>query len=261
MRERTKAYLTSANGQIADAMGVGDGVDEITYSEMASSALADTVLAQAGETTAVLKLFSDDEAARAAFDRERNALHLFGGEIAADLLGQDEANGLVIMAALDGKALTGADLLDDPVPVCEKIGALLGQLRSLAPVTADAGTWGDYLERTQGDLNREVLDSAPDGLLDLAFEGSSVAHNDPALSNIIALSDGTLRFVDFENSQFKPDGWDLLLATRVLAGQAPQQWEDVVHALVRGYRSSAGQRAVSDQFMALMGAVFVAMIA
>ena len=255
-RDESQKRLTGLADALGAALAPGHGEDSMLARVMRESPTAVTWRVAVGGRAGAVKLFDPGEEGRAAYARERRALEGFQGQGVPRLLFVADGEACLMTAFVEGRTL--AEALDDAnrLQMAEFLGQWLGRLSTVAPdQPADADNWKDYLDRVDGNLNREILAQQAPILEQTPVLRNLLAHNDNALTNFILGKDRRLYGVDFENARFKPEGWDLAMAGAALFGRFPDDLQLLSGALLRGYRLTATDTELPANFDQLISAV------
>ena len=175
------------------------------------------------------------------FEREISVARVLSGTgLSPPLLHISEEARLAVFSYQTGRAVSEV-LTSENVPIyAEKIGQWLKKFYHYMPKRKAEASWIDYLSR-YSELNTSYivdhLSSAPDHY-SISFE--SIARNDMHMSNFLVGGNDTLVGLDFEASAFKPVGWDILLAARVLSLEFPEKTDTVAKNLVVGWGGEVG---------------------
>ncbi|PSL12573.1 hypothetical protein [Shimia abyssi] len=241
-------------------------VPDLIGSHMAVSVLArsshSTTLKflYAGEICVVKHFPVDNPKARASYLRERDALrvHAPSGLVPNLEFFSDEA-GFLAVEHIDGENVR--DVIDRKSldHMCFAIGEWLGDFAKAAPFKQVTGNWDRYLHHYRKLHNSFSVRSSSDFLRAFTYDKVVLSKNDGALSNLMVARDGKLFGIDFENSQFKPVGWDLLLSARALVRLFPSETNLCISELANGFCKATG--ANTEQYrtflhVAAVGAAF-----
>lgn len=210
------------------------------------------------DTKALVKIFADTDDAQSAFDRERFALEGFHEIQIPRLKFTSEPDRVLVMDFIEGATLNEIISDTELMRVSEHMGQWFGHMANAAPRQGSSGNWQGYFEEYDSGLNLEVLNQQKEILSAVEITHLALAHNDTVLSNFIIGSDTRLYGVDFENSRFKPEGWDLVMATRVLFMRFPDDLPMISVAMLRGYLMTVKNTTLPDNFDHLINAVIVA---
>lgn len=220
--------------------------------DLTETAMSVTVLARSsGSTTfrfsyagkeCVVKHFSvDSMKGRSSYLRERDALrvHAPSGLVPSLEFFSDEAPFLAI-EHIEGENVR--DVIDRKSLdyMCFAIGEWLGDFAKAAPSKPESGNWDSYLRHYRELDNAFTVRASSDFLRAFTYDKVVLSKNDGALSNLMVGRDGQLFGIDFENSQFKPLGWDLLLTARALVRLFPEEADRSIQELANGFCKAIG---------------------
>jgi len=222
-------------------------VPDLTDSHMSVSVLARSSLSTtlkfsyAGEVCVVKHFSVQSPKARTSYLRERDALrfHATSGLVPRLEFFSDEA-GFLAVEHIDGENVR--DVIDQQSLdyMCFAIGAWLGEFANAAPSKPVTGNWDQYLHHYHKLHNSFSVRSSSDFLREFTYDKVVLSKNDGALSNLMVARNGKLFGVDFENSQFKPLGWDLLLTARALVRLFPSETNLCIAELANGFCKAIG---------------------
>jgi tRNA A-37 threonylcarbamoyl transferase component Bud32 len=190
---------------------------------------------------AFLKIFHRDEGrGDVTWRRERDALTLLKGVpgVPRHIAHSDDGRFLLV-EFVSGQPLSAVLTASNALDWAERVGTWIATFESKAPFRPAKGSWREYI------VNYPDLARAADGLgLSENLQGiplgrTCLARCDGALSNLIAGDDGQLWGVDFERAQFKPAGWDLLLASESFVESGLVEAEKALESMVKGYTKSS----------------------
>lgn len=237
-----KDFVSLHGGSIAKHL-VPDLTDNhMSVSVLVRSSLSTTLkFSYAGVVCVVKHFHVDDPKARACYLRERDALrvHAKSGLVPSLEFFSDEA-GFLAVEHIDGENVR--DVIDQQSLdyMCFAIGKWLGKFANAAPSKQVSGNWEQYLHH-YAELNSSLsFSSSSDFLREFTYDKVVLSKNDGALSNLIVARDGKLFGIDFENSRFKPFGWDLLLTARALVRLFPSETSLCIAELVNGFCKATG---------------------
>jgi hypothetical protein len=203
-------------------------------------------------TDKVVKYFgSDDDVNEGIYLRERDALLLLGGTgLSPELHAFCDKNRYLIMEHLDGFDLR--ELIEPSMinALSRDLGQWLGQFARRSPSQPATGNWFEYLSNYPSLTASPVLSSAKSELGDFHFDRIVLSKNDGALANFFVKKDGKILGLDFENTEFKPIGWDLLLVSRALVRLYPDKSEIITRELAKGFCDTAPGR--QEQYTSLI---------
>ncbi|NOX39390.1 MAG: phosphotransferase [Alphaproteobacteria bacterium] len=207
---------------------------------------------------AVARIFTLDVAGQAAFGRERRALELLAGGQIPKLLFVAEAERLILTSFIDGVSLANSLNPDNLIQMSEFLGQWFGRLSNHAPAEEAGGTWAEYIAKYPAGFAQDVLAQQAEILQKTPLKRLMLAHNDNALGNFILGKDKRLYAIDFEDCQMKPEGWDLIMATRAIFRRFPDDLPMIASSVLRGYRLGAKNCGLSDDFEAIISALVLA---
>lgn len=98
-----------------------------------------------------------------------------------------------------------------------------------------ASNWYDYLQSYPALTSHVDFAEHRDMLSDLAIKTRLIAKNDAFFGNFMVAEDGRLVGIDFEKSQLKPYGWDIMVTARILVRRFPLMFHEVTEAIVTGW--------------------------
>jgi predicted Ser/Thr protein kinase len=250
--------LTHVADAIAAVLAPGVEATNLQADVLREGARAVTLKVDVKGARAIVKLFEDGVEAEAAYAREVRALEGFQGTSVPRLLLTAPGERMLMMSEIRGQSL--AEVLKDHnvVQMAEFLGQWFGRLASVAPEEAVVSTWWSYLEGYGAQLDAALLSSQKPLLQAMPIRRLRLAHNDNALSNFIRGRDKRLYGIDFESCRMKPEGWDLVMAADAFFRRAPSELATISTSLLRGYNMTAGDKALPEQFDAVMSAVVVA---
>ncbi len=207
---------------------------------------------------AVARIFTLDAAGQAAFGRERRALELLMGAQVPKLLFVAEGERLILTSFIDGVLLADKLGPDNLMQMSEFLGQWFGRLSNHAPAEEASGSWADYIAKYPSGFDENVLAQQAEILRKTPIKRLMLAHNDNTLGNFIIGRDKRLYAIDFEDCQMKPEGWDLVMATRAIFRRFPDELPMIASSALRGYRLGAKNCGLAGDFEAVISALVLA---
>lgn len=255
-----EARLRRIGDQVAGVLAPGHDSAELEADILKQSDLATALRVKVGDRRGFLKLFADSDAALAGFGRECKALDLLHGPGVPRLLLVAEGPRALLTVFVGGRPLAEFLTASNLMQKAEQIGQLFGAIANRAPVQAGGGDWAGYIARFETGLSAGLIAQQHQILEQSAIARLHLAQNDAALANFIQGRDKRLYLVDFENARMKPEGWDLVMAARVLFGRFPDHLPVISNSLLRGYRLAAKDCGLADSFDQVINVLVAAMI-
>ncbi len=257
-QQEIKQKLAGLSDHIANALDPDHGETAFTLETIKTSDRSTSTKVMLGDKTGFLKLFGDSDAAMAAFARERRALDILHSEPVPKLLFVAEKERAILTRFINGTPLLEKLSPETLNQTAEHLGQWFGRLANHAPAEDMDTNWGDYLAKYPTGFAVEILEHQHPILNQSKISRASLSHNDNALGNFILGADKRLYAVDFEDSQMKPEGWDLVTSARALFGQMPDQLPVISGSLLRGYQLTAKECGLADNFDQVISAIAVA---
>jgi tRNA A-37 threonylcarbamoyl transferase component Bud32 len=257
-QQEIKQKLAGLGDMIARALNPDHGEAAFTLKTIKTSDRSTSAKVMLGDRAGFLKLFGDGDAAASAFARERKALELLHEEHVPKLLFVAEKERAILTRFINGTPLLEKLSPETLNQTAEHLGQWFGRLANRAPVQEMDTNWGDYLAKYPAGFAVEILEHQHPILSQSKISRASLSHNDNALGNFILGADRRLYAVDFEDSQMKPEGWDLVTSARALFGQMPDQLPVIAGSLLRGYQLTAKECGLPDNFDQVISAITVA---
>jgi len=159
---------------------------------------------------------------------------------------------------IDGTSMSDSLTAQTLAQMAEFLGQWFGRLANNAPRGTISENWFDYLSQYETGFDRDTLSSQKSLLEAIHPSHTALAHNDNALGNFILAKDKKLYGVDFEDTQTKPEGWDLIAAARALFLRFPDQLQSISSSLCRGYKLTCQDNQLDKQFDQVINAAVVA---
>lgn len=190
----------------------------------------------------VLKQFDHDSVKGAqCYLRERDGLNLLGRSgLTVQMTHFNDAELFVIQNHIAGPSLSESTTEETLLQTCETLGEWLADYDDQAPKVAMQGSWFDHLSRLRSDADLQPFQGF---LRSFPLSYTSLQRGDGVLSNFIVQDDGRIIGFDFEKSNWLPLGWDFLLTARAMVRKHPQQGQDAIATLAKGYCRGKNQAA------------------
>jgi tRNA A-37 threonylcarbamoyl transferase component Bud32 len=236
-------FIGMHGGTIAKHLSPTLNETEMSVSTLSNSPVSLTLkLSYAGQERIIKHFRNDGLTGRTNYLRERDALRIFAKSGLAPKIDfySDDAR-FIAMEFIDGKNLRGVIDSKSLEFLCATIGEWLGRFSNAAPFKKKTGSWGDYLNHYPALQQSDIMRQSSVFLQGFRYDKLVLAKNDGALSNLMVSHDGPLFGIDFEHSQFKPMGWDLLLTTRALLRLFPEDVATIISELAKGYCRVTGE--------------------
>jgi hypothetical protein len=201
-----------------------------------------------GGTGYVLKQFDSDSVKGAqCYQRERDGLNLLGQSgLTAKMTHFNDAELFVIQDYIPGPSLAEDSDADTVLQTCETLGKWLADYETYAPMVPMAGNWFDHLSRLRSDADLQPFEGF---LRNFPLSHTSLQRGDGVLSNFVRHENGKIIGFDFEKSNWLPQGWDFLLTARAAMRKHPQQTQEAIAALAKGY--CRGKKQAAKRWAAL----------
>lgn len=236
---RAQRALEGLEHPIARHIARGAEPDTISFTPLRTDSRAITLRVDAGDATAVLKLFGPNKAAWRFYDRERTAYRLFRApEIIPPLLAFSDERRFILTRYLPHLPVEEAIDRDDALAVTRNIGRFLAAYEAAAPAKPGTGNWYGYLKKFGKSLDQGIIDEASDVLETIPLCGLVLSRDDPAMSNLLVRPDGTVAACDFERAVFRPRGWDFIRSWEAIYTRYPATAQAHADALAEGFREA-----------------------
>ena len=116
--------------------------------------------------------------------------------------------------------------------------------------------WFSYLQAYPRRATRMDFSEHQSKLEGMSIQRRLIAKNDAFFGNFLITEEGRLVGIDFEKSQLKPYGWDVLVTARVLVRKFPDLLFPVTEAIVDGWNQ--GTDCISKEDFLELTRIFVA---
>jgi hypothetical protein len=189
-----------------------------------------------------------------SFEREISvARRISDTGLSPALLHVSEDTRMAVFSYQRGSAVSEALTSENVQIFAEQIGRWLREFYGHMPKREAKAGWIDYLSR-YNELDASYIDDYLNSMSEhYTISSAAIARNDMHLSNFLVGEDNALFGLDFEASAFKPVGWDILLAARVLSHRFPEQIDTIAKSLVAGWGGDVGD-VPAPKFERLCGA-------
>lgn len=201
---------------------------------------------QTGPLDLVIKAFNPDKtSATHAYRREINNLAGLARSGLVPMLRFHSKNLLTFACDfVPGDTIAEAITPENALEIARDIGAWFARATAILPRTERAGNWYEYLRRYDDILSPDECARYKSTLENMPITHLGVAKNDAHLSNFIRKktveNPHSLVGFDFEASQLKPIGWDIMLSARSLVKACPSMAHRLPEAIVAGWAQGAG---------------------
>lgn len=255
------AVISKLGGEISQILMPGHDKDALSILPLKTSKSSKTFKADLAGRAGIIKLFTPHKRKNDPFERERWALDLLHSEFVPKLLFVSVPDRLIMTDFIDGQTLAEIIKSHNMLRNAEHLGQWFGKLSNISPRKPSGENWQSYLQKYDTGFDTQVLQGGDVILQSTPITRMLVAHNDNDLSNFILGTDKKLYGVDFETSRFKPEGWDMITASRFMFRKFPDHLDIIVDAMCRGYNMTAIDSTLPECFDAVIKVVAVANIA
>ena len=238
-KNATQDALRACGAEVAKSLSAGDKAEEIQIAKLKSTAHSHSLKISVSDQKGFLKIFSNSELGRAAYERERASLCLLKDSGLVPLIrSYSDARHWVITEWIDVSAETYPVAFGSPVAFAYELGQWLARFDGIAPAQPATGNWLTYLRKLGDTLDLGRNPGAAETLSAIPLCGRALSRNDPALPNYLFASDGRVLGCDFEKAQLRPRGWDFIQGFGALIERFPEQVEDVLEAYAKGFATT-----------------------
>lgn len=253
--ERSLAIL---GGQIANVVLPNHKAGRLKLIRKRASGVAVTFEAALEDAKAYVKIFAGSDHGLNAFNREQRALDGFHKLMVPKLLLVAEPERLLVTRFVAGRTLDKVVTSDNLPNTVEQLGKWLGILSNSAPRRPSESNWTHYLENYERGFEDAVLEERSEILDKAQISYYAICHNDNALSNYILDENDVLYGIDFEDSRFKPEGWDLITAALAFFRRFPAELPKISATLLNGYLITAEDSSLNMDFGQVISVVAIA---
>jgi hypothetical protein len=176
-----------------------------------------------------------------SFRRELSVAQRLGSNgLAAKVISYNEDQRFIVFEFLDGVPL--AEILIDTniTKWCKNLGRWYAAFSDRMPSRKVESDWLTYLRLYKEPAIKSLVEQHSELLSRYSVTDVRIAKNDAFMHNFLVTKEKGFLGVDFENSKAKPIGWDLLLATRVLAKEFPNKIDEISENILKGWEDSVG---------------------
>lgn len=235
-----RAWLDTYGDEIENAMYPdGDAPEEFMVRPLARRHDRMVLKIVTNDRIATLKAFDrEGRMARARTDRELALqLALKDTDLIPRIQAYSQESNWVLTDWVDGKLLEHELKEANACDYAQQLGTwFAGYTEVMEQHGGSKPTdWFSYLQAYTNNAARLDFSEYQSQLEKLRIQTRLIAKNDAFFGNFLVADDGRLVGIDFEKSQLKPYGWDILVTARILVRKFPDLLFPVTEAIVDGW--------------------------